>query len=276
MGQGFSNKMYLVRRRGPQGQWVPTKTGIPFFRYMRDEHVIEVSSLKISRENAAGIAILLPHLPWFSTPYLKTPAAGLAYRALTTEAERSNFVEEAALTYLRALPTTEVNGVTYHILANDSIPIVWDERYPIVENRQRTTMSHDIGDGPPTTEVILNRTLLGGYVVPDGCWRPFNLHPNALKDLQEVCCVVQMIHDSYQISKAPSGSASRRGHARRSYSYGATVQEIEAEFDVIFNELGYKRNTPSNTLGEKTAQTPIWCFDMRRDTNSKILSTTRD
>jgi hypothetical protein len=76
-----------------------------------------------------------------------------------------------------------------------------------------------------------------GHSLPDGCWRPYDLHPNALKQHEDGCCV-QMVHDCYMVSKMPSGAAKRAG-AKRTWAFGATLDEIEKEFDSIFEELGH-------------------------------------
>ncbi len=243
--RGFSGKRILVRK-WINGEWVPTAKGLPYFKFLRDEHTIQVATLKVT-QNRDGAQRVIPHnravvenLPFtlsdqrFTTPYLKSPAAGIAYRGLTTEAQRTDFVRAAALSYLRSLETIEVNGVTYHVLQHDSVPILWDESQPIVESRRRTNV---VGEGPPTTEVILNRPLLS-HPLPEGCWRPYDLHPNALADLK-VCCVVQMVHDSYQVCKQASGAAKRNGAQKKLWSFGATLDQIEKDFDKIYDDLGY-------------------------------------
>ncbi len=116
--QGFSGKRILIRK-WRNGEWVPTVAGLPYFKYLRDEHTIKVSTLKIIRGDTADPVVLrnnrtnrdneewvqenIPHTlsdQRFTTPYLKSPAAGIAYRELTTEAQRKSFVLELSLIHI--------------------------------------------------------------------------------------------------------------------------------------------------------------------------------
>jgi len=121
----------------------------------------------------------------FSVRDLLEPEQSIRYRRLATEAQRTNFIMKAARAYLNGLQpivAAAEGGRTLrsHIVycASDAI-IIWDA-------------SRDL----PNTEVILNRPLRALVSIPDGCWRPWDLHPNALKEHQ-VLCVVQMLRDSF-------------------------------------------------------------------------------
>ena len=115
---GFSGKKILVRRRGADGQWQPTRQGLQFFKYARDEYSVSVGAYRISGNGQ----LLLPSPPQvlsdqkFITAYIANPEAKLAYRRLNTPEEQLRFIKTAAYTYLDTLPAIVVNGVVYKLL----------------------------------------------------------------------------------------------------------------------------------------------------------------
>ena len=199
-------------------------------------HPSGIGALRVSGQGT----LLLPSPPVtlseqnFSIPYLKTPEAGNA-QVLLTEPQKQRFVRRAAHDFLRNLPTVDMDGEEYHILHWDSTAIVWDGRVADITYSRQKLQTFE--QGPPLVETILNRPLLD-FCVPEGCWRPFDLHPNSLTKL-EVGCAVQMIYDSFVLSHKSSGAALRKGFPSRTFTHGATIGEIEADFDLTFDQLGY-------------------------------------
>ena len=109
------------------------------------------------------------------------------------EARRSTVAQ------LRARPTEPHQGVTYHVLGYESDrTFYWDESRQIQIDQRRTNF---YDDRPPTTEVILGRPLQS-WALPDGMWRPFDLHPDTFKEFDHGCAV-QMLYKSF--TKRASG-----------------------------------------------------------------------
>ncbi len=235
---GFNGKKVLVRRRGADGQWAATAAGKQYFKYARDEHSVTVGALRVSGNGLA----LVPFPPQvlsdakFISAYISNPEATLRYQRLSTEAEQQAFVKNAAYAYLDSLSDIVIAGIDYKLLYHDSTPILWDgNRANITFSRMRVRF---FDNSPTTSEVILNRPMLD-FTVPEGCWRPYDLHENCVKQL-EVGCGIQMIHDCYIVKKQSSGAARRKGGPNSTFTYGATITEIENEMDIIFSELGYE------------------------------------
>ena len=114
----------------------------------------------------------------FVAAYIANPEAKLAYQRLNTPEEQIRFIKTAAYNYLDTLPVIVVGGVEYKILHFDSTPIVWNNRRNDMSySRMRIQFSED-GDG--NNDVVLNRPLLD-FTLPDGTWRPWDLHANCLK-----------------------------------------------------------------------------------------------
>ena len=75
-------------------------------------------------------------------------------------------------------------------------------------------------------------------MVPDGCYRPWDLHP--LSCVKNGRCAITMIHECY--TKRAKGQAifeEGRKKTKHGYNYSLTEEQIEAELDAIFTELGY-------------------------------------
>jgi len=235
---GWDGKKILVRRRDTQGNWVPTENGKNYFKFLRDEFLVTVPSARPTR-SADGFILesLSPHTlseQYFSVPYLRNQKTRKAMMFMD-DAERLKLVKEKAETYLRSLPTLNVGGVEYHIIFQDSTPVVWSENGDMTYSLQ--SIKYENGN-EPTTETVLNRPLLD-YCLPEGSWRPYELHQNSFRKF-EVGCVVQMVFDCFVVKKKASGAARRAGFPNYTTSQGATIRDIEEDFDLIFDELGYK------------------------------------
>ena len=47
---GYSGQKILVRRRGADGQWTPTKQGLQYFKFARDAFVVTVGAYRVARD----------------------------------------------------------------------------------------------------------------------------------------------------------------------------------------------------------------------------------
>jgi len=116
----------LVRRRGADGQLVPTQAGLQYFKYARDEYSVTVGSFR----HSANGTTLVDHPPTalsdenFVSEYLSKPEEKLAYTRLSTEAERLNSLKTAAYDYIDTLQTILVAEIEYKVLFHDSTPIL--------------------------------------------------------------------------------------------------------------------------------------------------------
>jgi len=235
---GYSGKKILVRRRGADGQWNPTKAGLQYFKLSREEFVITVGAYVVARDQVWPLPPVTLSRKNFTVPFIANPEATLKLRRLNTQAEQVEFVKTQVYAYLDDLSVVQAADREWPLLFYDSMPIVWDG---LKENitYSRTKMQFDNnGDAGASNETILNRPLLD-YTIPDACARPFDLHANCLKRLGSGCGV-QMIFDCFILKKNSSGAAKRNGAPSTVYSHGATIPEIEADMDIIFGDLGYE------------------------------------
>ena len=189
--------------RGADGQWTPTKAGLAYFKFARDEFVVTVGAFRVARDQ------LVPSPPQtlsekrFTAEYIANPEARLAFQRLNTPEEQIRFVKNAVYNFIDTLPTIIVGGNEYKVLHYDSTPVVWDNKKTDITYSRMRIQFYDDGAPADSNEVVLNRPLLD-YTIPPSCWRPFDLHANCLRKL-EAGCGVQMIHDCYIITKTASG-----------------------------------------------------------------------
>ena len=106
---------------------------------------------------------------------------------------------------------------------------VWDQTRQI----RVTIRHHNIYNRlTPTADTVLDRPLRGFIVVPDGFWRPSELHPEALKS-EGAACVVKMLQTSFVTLKRVRDG----GRKKSAYVEAMTVANVEAELDGIFDKL---------------------------------------
>ena len=236
--KGWDGTKILVRRRDTEGNWIPTSDGKQYFKMLRDEYQVTVPT---GRPVRSGDAFILESLApmvlserFFSVPYLRSAKARSKMRSFLTEAEKEEWLKKQAREYLASLPKLNIGGTMYSVIFHDSTPVMWTGG-DMTFSRQRTRV-HANNDA--TVSTVLNRPLLD-FCLPEGTWRPYELHENSFKKF-EAGCVVQMIYDSFLIKKKPSGASRRAGVTGFTTTRGATVRDIEDDFDTIFEELGYK------------------------------------
>ena len=54
---GFNGKKILVRRRDASGQWAPTKAGLQYFKFARDEHSVSVGAYRMGSNGTTLVNI---------------------------------------------------------------------------------------------------------------------------------------------------------------------------------------------------------------------------
>ena len=238
---GWEGNKILVRRRDTEGNWVPTSAGRQYFKYLRDEYQVSVPGARPARNGETfileSIGPVVLSERFFTVPYLRTPEARAKLRTFLTNAERDAWLTRTTTAYLTSLPTRKVGDAYYHVIYFESTDILWVPDMGLMKYSKQRTKVHD-NQADPTVTTILNRPLLD-YCLPEGAWRPYELHQNSFKKF-EAGCVVQMVFDSFVIKKRASGGARRAGFSGITTSQGATIREIEEDFDIIFDELGYK------------------------------------
>ncbi len=265
---GFDGHKKLVRRMNSEVEWVDAPNGENYFKYNRDEYLVEAAHFQMihirDERNAAGDIVPVyrkvnPHGdPYVPLQQLDTDSSWsnvcmtvAATRALpqpqplrperhrlATEAQKEQFAKEAGIAWLRARPTLVHEGIEYHIIYHDSpFTVVWNEALPLRGNFRRTNFWEA---GPPTTETLLNRPLRE-FVIPDGLQWPWDLHPATFEKSGR--CVIKMLYESDVYWKHPSGAQKRRakeaGEACPPYEYVHSMMEgeIETTLDEIFHEL---------------------------------------
>ena len=251
-----------VRERTADGSWRITNKGEGYFRFNRAEYQVRVPYIKLiegrfARPVAAVAAEwYLPLQDWFDplAPRPQPMPTSVAHvrearergrHLQSTPAQRLEEVRQSALAMLRD-PTLSPANISQRYLRIDAggqeytelgveseFSYLWDETRPLVIDQRRTSFWDDRS---PTTEVILGRPLQA-WALPDGMWRPFDMHPDTFKEFDHGCAV-QMLYRSF--TKRPSGSQQRQGI--KEHAPVLSVAEIEAELDACFVELGYKND----------------------------------
>jgi hypothetical protein len=269
---GFSGREILVRRR-VNGAWTITKEGENYFRFNRDEFLLEVPYVVLipferdedeeppypEREGVTNITAT-EHQPRDATQRARMytpldtsreddPMSGIEGimrvgkvrqsrergrpLAATIEAQEEE-LKAAATTLLRENTTIfnrETGNVWQEVVFRYDRYWVWDETRPFRISARRTNV---YDEDPPTTEVILKRPL-ASRAVPDGFFRPWELHEDVFKNADHIC-VVQMLHSCHV--KRPSGADQRKGITEHRPAF--RPEAIEEMLDQIFKKLGYE------------------------------------
>ena len=193
-----------VRSRTADGGWKITRKGEGYFRYNPSEFLGNVPYImlkdgRIVRPVPAQANDWYMHLqddndePILTTVSKVREARQQGQRLAATPAQQLAEVREAIQTMLRdpmKYPVIDTPDGPFTVLGLASeITYLWDESRPLVID-QRRTQFYD--DQPPTTETILGRPLRR-WALPDGMWRPFDLHPDTFEEFDHGCCV-QMLH----------------------------------------------------------------------------------
>ena len=266
---GFDGNKKLVRRMGADG-WQVTSMGVNYFKYNRDEYKVEFPTRLARPGKRTGWVLDKETFEYtsrdpeegkgFTVGKLKAQARPLPRRPplplLATDAEREQHVRDAAHAWIRQQkkitakdPLTGEEG-EYHVVLYDSpMWYVWDETRPIRISRER---EHTYDRSNPTTDDILQRPLRNFFVIPDGCYRPWDLHPRSL--VKNGRCAVTMLHTCFVKRGQKRVHENGRDIRKSYYTYAMTEPEIERDLDDIFTELGYVEGEyPFDTIGEQMA-----------------------
>ena len=81
--------------------------------------------------------------------------------------------------------------------------------------------------------MILDRPMREFIKVPDGCFRPWDLHPDTLDTAGT--CVVKMLHSCFleRRRKRVRNAKTRRDEMSSTYEYAMTLQEVEESLDEL-------------------------------------------
>jgi hypothetical protein len=196
----FVGNKKMVRRMTPDG-WVPTAIGIQYFKYNRDEYKIEYPTRgarpvgNVFRRWPEWVLdkITFDYVPrseadewdpkiWRSMPPLSV--AQMKGRLLATDGDKGPHAREAAAAWIRKQPMIKATDPLtnergeYHIVMQDSpLTYVYDETRPIRVTMERR---HVYDRSNPSSDEILERPLRDFFVVPDGTYRPWDIHPLAM------------------------------------------------------------------------------------------------
>ncbi len=258
--EGYDGRRIKVRERNEDGSWRILAKGVGYFRYNRVEYLAQVPYV-LARRDSITRGDYMPMQIDFSGadnqgPPVRDEASGSVIREVVGQIRQAQFrgrplhasreitTEEArqsTLAQLRLRDTVVIEEAAYHILGIDSdVLYLWDENRPLQIDQRRTNFWDD---APPTTEAILGRPLQS-WALPDGMWRPFDLHPDTFQRWDHGCAV-QMLYQSF--TKRPSGAQQRRGVSASSPHL--TVAEIQSELDECFVILGYANEVHPFTRG---------------------------
>ena len=252
-----------VRKKNADGTWTILKAGEPYFRYNRNEYVVDIPYAMTEEQTPSGKWIILkpttrrdrerwykPLVVDFDDEVHKYQQKGISVASIrqrtrggmrprnlgATEEDQKREISATAEKILRSRKTLEGDdGITYIILFYASeVYILWDESRPFEINIQRTNFWDD---RPATTETILSRPLRS-FAVPDGMHRSWDLNSDSFKCFTHGC-VVQMLYKS--MTKRPRGKLREQGITTRIPIL--TIEQIQSKLDTIFEELGYKDGT---------------------------------
>ncbi len=204
----------LVRRWRRQlnegrGGWEVTKKGEEYFRYNRDEYVVDVPCRRVvEHQGRLRLTQELLYTPIAAMKHVRRGEGGgiippgpddpivlpriTVQHRLATEQEKRAYLKEGVLQKIRENTTVIVEGREYHVVMYESDTwLVYDEDR---EDDWRITAQHVSfrEDGRPTVETILNRPLHGATMIPLGTPYPWDLHEKCMEDTGT--CLVDMIH----------------------------------------------------------------------------------
>ena len=241
---GFNGQRVLVRTRGADGKWAITKAGMNYFLYNRDEYEVEApyvvlkpKKLEARYPERAGCLNVIAQeyladdatkrAQWYmpiswerdqerqADPWLMTVRNFREARvrnrplAATIEDKEAEVIRAAtAVMQGRERIFNRYSGQEWREVSwlYSNALFVHDESRPFRVSARRTNV---YDDKPPDTEVILNRPL-ASHAVPDGFFRPWDLHEDVFKEAP-YGCVVQMLLACHVRRPAPRARAAGRG-----------------------------------------------------------------
>ena len=150
---------------------------------------------------------------------------------LALESNKEAHIRNAANQYIQTRQTIKVTDPAtgeegpYHVVVYDSpLLYVWDPTRPI---RVTTARRHVYNRSRPTADEILERPMRHFFVVPDGCYRPWDLHPHSL--VRDGRCAVTMLHECFTKRRCVEKVWDGRWKYKTGYTHAMTEKEIEDE-----------------------------------------------
>jgi len=254
---GFDGGKHLVQRQSVAGQWQTTKKGADYFRYNKDHYQVEVPVLiahpphlrrvewridQLVRDRyvvAPEDAEDRPSGP-FNFTVGKLKAQPVRLPPLATDAEREAHVLAAVNAWVGKRQTLSARdgGVV-----SDWRIVLYDSPQYLVHDPSRppriTRVRENVYDrSTATSDSLLERPLRQFFVIPEGCWRPWDLHPESF--VRDGRCAVAMLHSCF-MARRRKRERDEGGEPKRRYyyTYAKTEDDVEGELDVIFRDLGY-------------------------------------
>ena len=163
-------------------------------------------------------------------------------RLLATDAEKETHAREAALAWIQRQPKIKATDPStgeqgeYHVVLYDSPKwYVYDPTRPVMVTIGRT---HVYDRSNPSSDELLERPLRNFFVVPDGCYRPWDIHPLAM--VKNGRCAVTMLHECFtkQCTKVKVWE-NGRWKIKTGHKHAMSEEQIEHELDLIFSDLHY-------------------------------------
>ena len=271
--RGFDGKKKLVRKMGSDLHWHPTKLGLEYFKYNRDSYHVgypvrlarPVDNGKKSERRMEWALDKVTfdykqhrHETTGSQPF--TVGQIRESGRLALESNKGAHVRSAAHRFIQTRrkikakdPETGEDG-PYHIVMYGS-PL-WYVRAPTRQIRVATERRHLYDRSLPTTDEILQRPMRHFFVVPDGRYRPWDLHPGSL--VRDGHCAVTMLHESFT-KRCNRQRVWENGRYKYKIGFTAsmTEKEIEDELDLVLMSSSTKgTNTRLKEDGAKTGVRP--------------------
>ena len=256
---GAASAKTLVVGRGGK----PTAKGENYFKYNRDEYHAEFP-VRLARPGRVGSNVWQLHKETFT--YKERDLADNALLPLNVgkvdksdrqagrrvypthsalhmvpEERREAHTHEAAKRWVEQRQTKllydPLSGETkeWHAVLYDSPHwFVYDPEKPLRVNRVRGNM---YDRSAPSADEILERPLRQFFVMPDECYRPWDLHPRSFVDDSK--CAVSMLHTCSLREGRTSVTENGQRKQRRVFHEAMREGEIKDELDKIFTEMGY-------------------------------------
>ena len=218
----FGNEI-RVRQRKADGTWKITSAGKAYFKFNRTEYMPNIPVLTY---DPLEQKIVKKYIPWeeYTVGRLRSNGHVAGDDIQLSEVRRA--VEKE----LKEFTMRKVQGRRYHVLREQSDSmLLWDEEREITIDQRRNFWDRERA----TTEVLLGRPLQS-WVLPDGMWRPFEMHPDTFNE-HDHGCAVQMLYKSF-VSR-PSGADQRKGI--KEHKPTMSIEQIESELEACFHDLGY-------------------------------------
>ena len=244
--RNFSGGRTLVRRMGADGRWEVTPLGRAYFRSNRTTVTVWVPAvLARPRLRQGRLRRTYAYYRDMDEQRMIQLPVSVHVPALDREGNlRSDADIQAegarkAMHWLMARPfldfvtgdmTPGGDDLSQAMIEPDSDSYwVYDPTREVDVRTEQTNVHDPSGGSESVLEVPLRR-----IAVPDGCWRAYDLHPGSFENTGR--CAVSMLHSSFTRCIRKRGP---NGTRPRVHAPAMTMEEIEADMDIIYRQLGY-------------------------------------